>query len=63
MIDYAAACLSDANITVPATAIKLTLPPEWDGPLSLTLNTGQTVVAVIAGGILGGGALMILSNL
>lgn len=61
---YAAACLaSSANVTVPATSVALTLPANWDGPVSLTLNTGQTVVAVIAGTILGGGALMLLSNL
>ncbi|KAA1474061.1 hypothetical protein DENSPDRAFT_840596 [Dentipellis sp. KUC8613] len=51
---YTGACADPkVNITVPATLTAIKLPADWDGPQSLTLNTGTTVVAVIAGAVLG----------
>ncbi|TFY81080.1 hypothetical protein EWM64_g2933 [Hericium alpestre] len=61
---YSAACAAPPlNITIPATSIALTLPADWDGPQSDILSTGVTVVAVIAGAVLGGGALVLLSSI
>jgi hypothetical protein len=63
MTAYAAACHTSLNVTLPKELLALTLPSNWDGPASLPLNTGTTVVAVIVGGIFGIGALVILSNM
>ena len=63
-VAYAAACFAPPlNITLPKEAIALTLPSDWDGPASLPLSTGVTVVAVITAGILGVGGLIVLSNM
>jgi len=57
---FTAGCAS-VNITV--SALKLELPPSWDGPESNKLGIGATVVAVAAGAILGGGSLYVLGNI
>ena len=51
------------NITVPATSLALTLPSDWDGPMSIELNIAQTVIAVIAGGVLGVGGLFVVNTM
>ncbi|KAI5118208.1 hypothetical protein M0805_004698 [Coniferiporia weirii] len=58
---YQAACASSVNATIPALA--LTIAPDWDGPTDIILNTGATVVVVGFGAILGGSALLMLSNI
>jgi hypothetical protein len=60
---YAAACKASMNITIPVADITLTLPANWDGPQSLPLSIASTVGVVLAGGILGGGGLYILSQI
>ncbi|ETW79891.1 hypothetical protein HETIRDRAFT_440852 [Heterobasidion irregulare TC 32-1] len=60
---YSSACNNTANIVIPATSLALTLPSDWDGPMSIELTTAQTVVAVIAGGVLGVGALFVVNTM
>ena len=58
---YAGACNAPPiNATVAAA---LTLPPFWDGSINVKLNTPATVVVVGFGGILGGSAIWLLSNM
>ncbi|KIJ60437.1 hypothetical protein HYDPIDRAFT_43290 [Hydnomerulius pinastri MD-312] len=60
---YAAACLASVNITVPTSYITLTLAPDWDGPYGVHLGVPATVLTVAVGTLLGGGALLLLSNI
>jgi len=57
---YAANCLAEANVTVTAA---LKLPATWDGPFTAVLPMGAVVVAVTIGALLGGSALLLLSNM
>ncbi|KAJ8588596.1 hypothetical protein M405DRAFT_852464 [Rhizopogon salebrosus TDB-379] len=59
---YAAAC-SSAGVTVPSSQITLTLPSDWDGPFGLGLGVASTAVVVGITGILGFGAIILLSNM
>jgi hypothetical protein len=59
---YGAACTA-ANQTLAATATKLSLAPNWNGPEDIILNSGGTVVVVLIGGFLGTSALYLLSNI
>ncbi|THH09662.1 hypothetical protein EW145_g1843 [Phellinidium pouzarii] len=58
---YQAACGTAANVTLPALA--LAIAPGWEGPTDIILNTPATVVVVGFGAILGGSALLLLSNI
>lgn len=58
---YATAC-SGVNITVPTSLVTLTTPPGWDGPFEVKLTTEETVLTVAAAVVLGGSALLLLSN-
>ena len=58
---YVAACKT-ANPTL-RTVAALTLPANWDGPVSAILPVGGMVVTVIVGTLLGGGAIALLSNM
>lgn len=60
---YSTACKTDAQVTLAASQIGLTLPSNWDGPFDVVLPVGGAAVAVIAGGLLGTGALLLLSNM
>ncbi|KAI9512154.1 hypothetical protein F5148DRAFT_1008607 [Russula earlei] len=61
---YVAACqASPANVTVPATEVTLTLPPDWDGPTGEHLNLGETIVYVVTGAIIGIGSIGILCTM
>lgn len=61
---YVAACLaSPANVTVPATEVALTLPPDWDGPVGEHLNLGETIVYVGVGAVIGVGSIVILCTM
>ena len=52
---------SSANATLVAA---LSIPSDiWTGPTDIILNTPETVVVVGFGAILGGSALLLLSNL
>jgi len=59
---YGAACTA-ANQTLAATATKLSVAPNWNGPKDIILSTGGTVIVVIIGGLLGSSALYLLSNI
>lgn len=58
---YATAC-SGVNVTVPTSLVTLTTPPGWNGPFEVQLSTGETALTVAAATLLGGGALLLLSN-
>ena len=59
---FSSACGDKAfNLTVPVIALKL--PENWNGPYDVILGTPATIVTVGFGGILGVGALYILSNI
>ncbi|KAG9311015.1 hypothetical protein JVU11DRAFT_8911 [Chiua virens] len=59
---YATAC-SDAGASVPASLVALSTPPDWDGPYEVVLSPGETVLSVAVATLLGGGALLLLSNM
>ncbi|KAF8331601.1 hypothetical protein F5887DRAFT_998299 [Amanita rubescens] len=59
---YGAACVG-ANQVLPASATLLTLAPGWNGPQSSVLSTGATAIVVTLGGMLGFGALYLLSHM
>ncbi|EPQ55805.1 hypothetical protein GLOTRDRAFT_111010 [Gloeophyllum trabeum ATCC 11539] len=59
---YATACAGVGQV-VNTTQVTLSIPSNWDGPFGVGLNTGGTVVTVAVGGLLGFGAIMILSNM
>ena len=59
---YATAC-SGVNVIVPTSLVTLTTPPDWDGPIEVKLNASEAVLAVAVATLLGGGALLLLSNL
>ncbi|KAF9005252.1 hypothetical protein BDQ17DRAFT_1541215 [Cyathus striatus] len=59
---YSTAC-ANSNATLNNTQTALTLPANWDGPLDIVLPTGGTVIAVMVGGMLGVGSLLLLSNM
>ncbi len=61
---YVAACKgSTANVTVPAIEVALTLPPGWDGPTSIPLNLGETIIYVGVGAVIGVGSIVILCTM
>ncbi|KAF9219330.1 hypothetical protein BS17DRAFT_821814 [Gyrodon lividus] len=60
---YAAACSTSVNVIIPTSFITLELAPNWDGPLGVHLSVPATALSVAAATLLGGGALMLLSNL
>jgi hypothetical protein len=60
---YSTSCTNDANVNFTASQIALTLPANWDGPFDVVLPVGGTAITVLAGGLLGFAALMLLSNL
>jgi len=46
---YSAACLAPpTNVTIAATAIALTLPDNWDGPVAMHLSTGATIIYLVS---------------
>ncbi|KAG1875723.1 hypothetical protein F4604DRAFT_1761643 [Suillus subluteus] len=59
---YAAAC-SSAGVTVPSSLVTLSVPSNWDGPLGVSLGTVSTALIVAVTAVLGGGSLLLLSNL
>ncbi|RPD60725.1 hypothetical protein L226DRAFT_533094 [Lentinus tigrinus ALCF2SS1-7] len=59
-ITVTAADGTPSTLTVAAAAAVLTSPPNWDGPFGQGLNTGTTVITVIAATILGGGLIGVL---
>jgi hypothetical protein len=60
---YKAACVASINASIPAAAIALLLPPDWDGPADMVLGTAVTVLAVTTGGILGFAGLYVVSSM
>jgi hypothetical protein len=61
---YVAACqASPANVTVPATSVALTLPANWEGPISEKLSLGETIVYVAGGAIISIGSLAIICTM
>jgi len=60
---YSAACQESVNVTLAPTAIGLTLPADWNGPVTLSLNIPATIVTVGIGAILGSGAFFILNSM
>jgi len=58
---YAGACQT-ANFTL-ATAPALTLPPNWDGPVTEILSAPLTGVVVTFGALIGVFCIYVLSNL
>lgn len=58
---YATAC-SRVNVTIPTSLVTLTTRPGWDGSFEAKLSTGETVLTVAAATLLGGAALLLLSN-
>ena len=62
-VAYSAACLASQNITIPPTAIALTLPATWDGPLDIVMGLPGTIFTVIVGAFLGSSAILLLSNM
>lgn len=59
---FSTACGDKAfNLTVPV--IPLAPPADFDGPRDIILSTPAMIVTVGFGGILGVGALYILSNI
>ncbi|KAF8272688.1 hypothetical protein EI94DRAFT_206128 [Lactarius quietus] len=61
---YTAACkASSANVTVPATEIALTLPPDFYGPTDEHLNLGETIIYVGVGAMIGVGSIVILCTM
>jgi len=62
LIAYAASCMN-AKFPLIASQTALTLPDNWDGPFTAVLPVGGAAVTVVAAGILGISALLILSNL
>ncbi|KZT03327.1 uncharacterized protein LAESUDRAFT_751737 [Laetiporus sulphureus 93-53] len=60
---YSAACLSDANVTVPTTEIALTLPSDWDGPFGLHLGIPATIFTLVAATTIGSGAIWVICTM
>ncbi|KAI5990458.1 hypothetical protein EDD15DRAFT_2280362, partial [Pisolithus albus] len=60
---YGTACSSSVNVTIPSQIITLQVPPNWDGPYLVVLSLPATAVVVAAGALLGGSALLLLSNM
>lgn len=58
---YAMAC-SGVGVDVPTSLVTLTTPPVWDGPFEVELSTGEAVLTIAVAIFLGGGALLLLSN-
>ena len=48
---------------VLAADIALVVPPGWDGPFGLGLSTAGTVVTVIAGALIGSGAIYVVNTM
>ncbi|KAG2032852.1 hypothetical protein BDR03DRAFT_1094712 [Suillus americanus] len=59
---YAAAC-SSAGFTVPSSLVTLSVPSNWDGPFGVSLGTVSTALIVAVTALLGGGSILLLSNL
>ncbi|KIN96277.1 hypothetical protein M404DRAFT_1006895 [Pisolithus tinctorius Marx 270] len=60
---YSTACSAAVNVTIPSQFITLHLPPNWDGPYGVGLSLPVTVLVVAAGALLGGSAVLLLSNM
>lgn len=60
---YGTACSSSVNVTIPSQMITLQVPSNWDGPYLVVLSLPATAVVVAAGVLLGGSALLLLSNM
>ncbi|KAG2145586.1 hypothetical protein BD769DRAFT_1660667 [Suillus cothurnatus] len=59
---YATAC-SSAGFTVPSSLVTLSVPSNWDGPLGVSLGPASTILIVAITAVLGGGSILLLSNL
>lgn len=62
-IGYAAACLSEGNVTLTPDQTALVLPSTWDGPFVAILPVGGAAVSVMVGAALGMMAVMTVSNM
>ena len=51
------------NVKVSVSLVSLTTPPGWDGPYEVKLTVEEKVLTVAAATLLGGGALLLLSNI
>ncbi|KAG5646157.1 hypothetical protein DXG03_004210 [Asterophora parasitica] len=60
---YAASCKTEANVTLTAKQISLVLPASWVGPFVAVFPVGGAILVAVAGGILGIGSLLLLSNI
>ncbi|KAF9000180.1 hypothetical protein BDZ89DRAFT_1147390 [Hymenopellis radicata] len=60
---YAQSCTAQANVNLTKTQTSLALPPFWDGPAGIHLDTGSTAVAVIIGTLMTGTSIYLLSNM
>ncbi|KAG1731431.1 hypothetical protein EDB19DRAFT_1722385 [Suillus lakei] len=59
---YATAC-SSVGFTVPSSLVTLSVPSNWDGPLGVSLSTVSTILIVGVTAVLGGGSILLLSNM
>ncbi|TFK20444.1 hypothetical protein FA15DRAFT_673479 [Coprinopsis marcescibilis] len=59
---YAAGCAA-ANITVPKEFAALTLPAFWEGPFVAVLPEAGGIAVAVLGALLGGSAIVLLSNM
>jgi len=59
---YAAAC-SAAGTNVSTTEITLELPSDWDGPLGVGMGTVGTAFTLMAGIVLGTGAIYVVNTM
>jgi len=60
---YSAACLASVEVAIPVADITLTLPSNWDGPVSLVLPGGLTGVVVAVGAMVGLCGIYIVSSM
>ncbi|KIJ18206.1 hypothetical protein PAXINDRAFT_167461 [Paxillus involutus ATCC 200175] len=60
---YATACSTSVNVTIPTSFVTLEVAPNWDGPVGVHLGVPAMVLTVAAATLLGGSALMLLSNM
>lgn len=60
---YSTACNASVNVVIPPAQLTLALPAGWDGPRSTELGTAATALAVVTGGILGVGSILLLSTM
>jgi len=60
---YTTACNASTGVAIPATAVALTLPADWDGPFGQGLSTAGTVVVVGVATLLGTGLITVLNTM